>query len=132
MVDLIDIRDFLAEYVVERNNSLRFSFTDSSVDIEWELSKLSWWFTLDGLKSYLIDFSELRDSVRLRMSLNVGTSRRDYHKEFRELECYDLDIQIQLRGTYKDTLYIEIYITEINSLAEILDTLCFILREYYV
>lgn len=132
MVDLIDIRDFLAEYVVERNNSLGFSFTDSSVDIEWELSKLSWWFTLDGLKSYLIDFSELRDSVRLRMNLNVGTSRRDYHKEFRELECYDLDIQIQLRGTYKDTLYIEIYITEINSLAEILDTLCFILREYYV
>lgn len=132
MVDLIDIRDFLAEYVVERNNSLGFSFTDSSVDIEWELSKLSWWFTLDGLKSYLIDFSELRDSVRLRMNLNVGTSRRDYHKEFRELECYDLDIQIQLRGTYKDTLYIEIYITEIDSLAEILDTLCFILREYYV
>ena len=132
MVDLIDIRDFLAEYVVERNNSLGFSFTDSSVDIEWELSKLSWWFTLDGLKSYLIDFSELRDSVRLRVNLNVGTSRRDYHKEFRELECYDLDIQIQLRGTYKDTLYIEIYITEIDSLAEILDTLCFILREYYV
>ena len=107
MVDLIDIRDFLAEYVVERNNSLGFSFTDSSVDIEWELSKLSWWFTLDGLKSYLIDFSELRDSVRLRMNLNVGTSRRDYHKEFRELECYDLDIQIQLRGTYKDTLILK-------------------------
>ncbi len=130
MFSIVDVRDFIADYVEHSSQYVGLKFKSSSIDIEWELSKLSWWFCLDsdGSSPYLIEFNDTSYGVRLRLTFLVKLSDESLQRDFKPLE--QLGTDVSLRGLYKDNLCIESFIIDVTHLTKIMNTLCVVLSKY--
>ena len=130
MISIVDIRDFITDYVAHSSQYVGLRFKSSSIDIEWELSKLSWWFCLDskGSSPYLIEFNDTSYGVRLKLTFLVKLSEESFQRDFKSLEKLGADVSFC--GLYKDSLRIESFITDLTHLTKLLNALCTVLSKY--
>lgn len=129
-ISILDIRNLIQEYVQEPHTHKGFDFKTSSVDTEWELSKLYWWLCLDsdGSSSYLIEFRETSYNTILKVSFKVVASDKGILRSFETLKNYGADVY--LSGLYLDDLNVEYCVEDLSALVTFLDELCPILNKY--